>query len=103
MAGVVSTELMQNGDWSFQILVMLEMTPRSGDIYTCQVEHSSLMGSLTVAWEAKSDSARRKMLTGIGGFMMGLIFLALGLLVYLRNKKAVQNLFLHPSLPSTAT
>nr|AJD07063.1 MHC class II beta chain [Crocodylus porosus] len=86
-AGVVSTELMQNGDWTFQILVMLEMTPRSGDVYTCQVEHSSLPGPVTVLWEAQSDSGRSKMLTGVGGFVLGLIFLALGLLVYLRNKK----------------
>nr|AAF99317.1 MHC class II beta chain [Caiman crocodilus] len=87
-AGVVSTELMQNGDWTFQILVMLEMTPRSGDVYTCQVEHSSLPGPVAVLWEAQSDSARSKMLTGVGGFVLGLIFLALGLLVYLRNKKS---------------
>ncbi|XP_059571283.1 DLA class II histocompatibility antigen, DR-1 beta chain-like [Alligator mississippiensis] len=87
-AGVVSTELMQNGDWTFQILVMLEMTPRSGDVYTCQVEHSSLPDPVTVLWEAQSDSARSKMLTGVGGFVLGLIFLALGLLIYLRNKKS---------------
>uniref|UniRef100_A0A8C0GVB3 Ig-like domain-containing protein n=1 Tax=Chelonoidis abingdonii TaxID=106734 RepID=A0A8C0GVB3_CHEAB len=82
-AGVVSTELLQNGDWTFQILVMLEMSPRRGDVYTCQVEHISLQGPLT----AQSDSARSKMLTGVGGFMLGLIFLAPGLLIYLKNKK----------------
>uniref|UniRef100_A0A8C0IQM1 Ig-like domain-containing protein n=1 Tax=Chelonoidis abingdonii TaxID=106734 RepID=A0A8C0IQM1_CHEAB len=86
-AGVVSTELLQNGDWTFQILVMLEMSPRRGDVYTCQVEHISLQGPLTVHWEAQSDSARSKMLTGVGGFMLGLIFLAPGLLIYLKNKK----------------
>uniref|UniRef100_A0A8C3S7T3 Ig-like domain-containing protein n=1 Tax=Chelydra serpentina TaxID=8475 RepID=A0A8C3S7T3_CHESE len=47
--GVVSTELLQNGDWTFQILVMLEMRPRRGDIYTCQVEHVSLRDPITVA------------------------------------------------------
>ncbi|KYO32860.1 HLA class II histocompatibility antigen, DP beta 1 chain-like [Alligator mississippiensis] len=78
---------MQNGDWTFQILVMLEMTPRSGDVYTCQVEHSSLPSPITVLCEAQSDSARSKMLTGVGGFVLGLIFLVLGLLVYLKNKK----------------
>uniref|UniRef100_A0A674JBW3 Ig-like domain-containing protein n=1 Tax=Terrapene triunguis TaxID=2587831 RepID=A0A674JBW3_9SAUR len=75
-AGVVSTELLQNGDWTFQILVMLEMSPRRGDVYTCQVEHISLRGPLAVHWEAQSDSARSKMLTGVGGFVLGLIFLA---------------------------
>ncbi|CAM5072653.1 unnamed protein product [Natator depressus] len=86
-AGVVSTELLQNGDWTFQILVMLEMSPRHGDVYTCQVEHVSLRDPITVHWEAQSDSARSKMLTGVGGFVLGLIFLAPGLLIYLKNKK----------------
>ncbi|XP_043383561.1 HLA class II histocompatibility antigen, DP beta 1 chain [Chelonia mydas] len=49
-AGVVSMELLQNGDWTFQILVMLEMSPRRGDVYTCQVEHISLRDPLTVHW-----------------------------------------------------
>ncbi|XP_053903071.1 H-2 class II histocompatibility antigen, E-S beta chain-like [Malaclemys terrapin pileata] len=87
MAGVVSTELLQNGDWTFQILVMLEMSPRRGDVYTCQVEHISMREPLAVHWEAQSDSARSKMLTGVGGFVLGLIFLAPGLLIYLKNKK----------------
>ncbi|NXY79883.1 HB2L protein, partial [Glareola pratincola] len=39
---VVSTEVMQNGDWTYQVLVMLETTPQRGDTYTCQVEHVSL-------------------------------------------------------------
>ncbi|XP_037769694.1 HLA class II histocompatibility antigen, DR beta 5 chain isoform X9 [Chelonia mydas] len=86
-AGVVSTELLHNGDWTFQILVMLEMSPRRGDIYTCQVEHISLQGPLSVNWEAQSDAARSKMLTGVGGFVLGLIFLVPGLLIYLKNKK----------------
>ncbi|XP_075773233.1 HLA class II histocompatibility antigen, DR beta 4 chain-like [Pelodiscus sinensis] len=85
--GVVSTELLQNGDWTFQILVMLEMSPRAGDVYTCRVQHVSLPGPLEVRWEAQSDSARSKMLTGVGGFVLGLIFLVPGLVVYLRNKK----------------
>uniref|UniRef100_A0A8C3S2U6 Ig-like domain-containing protein n=1 Tax=Chelydra serpentina TaxID=8475 RepID=A0A8C3S2U6_CHESE len=82
-AGVVSTELLHNGDWTFQILLMLEMSPRRGDVYTCQVEHVSLRDPIT----AQSDSARSKMLTGVGGFVLGLIFLAPGLLIYLKNKK----------------
>uniref|UniRef100_A0A8C3T622 Immunoglobulin C1-set domain-containing protein n=1 Tax=Chelydra serpentina TaxID=8475 RepID=A0A8C3T622_CHESE len=86
-AGVVSTELLQSGDWTFQILVMLQMSPWRGDVYTCQVEHISLQDPITVHWEAQSDSARSKMLTGVGGFVLGLIFLVPGLLIYLKNKK----------------
>ncbi|EHB06466.1 HLA class II histocompatibility antigen, DP(W4) beta chain [Heterocephalus glaber] len=86
-AGVVSTNLMRNGDWTFQILVMLEMTPQQGDVYTCHVEHPSLDGPVTVEWKAQSDSARNKKLTGIGGFLLGLIFLAVGIFMHIRSKK----------------
>ncbi|KAM7136195.1 SLA class II histocompatibility antigen, DQ haplotype C beta chain-like [Molossus nigricans] len=86
-AGVVSTPLIRNGDWTFQILVMLEMTPQRGDVYTCHVEHPSLQGPITVEWRAQSESAQSKMLSGIGGLVLGLIFLGLGLVVRRRRQK----------------
>ncbi|EPQ03931.1 HLA class II histocompatibility antigen, DQ beta 1 chain, partial [Myotis brandtii] len=86
-AGVVSTPLIRNGDWTYQILVMLEMTPQRGDIYTCRVEHPSLQSPLTVEWRAQSGSAQSKMLSGIGGFVLGLIFLGLGLVIRHRKQK----------------
>ncbi|NXP73921.1 HB2L protein, partial [Ramphastos sulfuratus] len=47
---VVSTDVMQNGDWTYQVLVMLEITPQHGDTYTCQVEHASLQHPITQQW-----------------------------------------------------
>lgn len=49
-AGIMSTSLTHNGDWTFQILVMLEMAPQRGDVYTCHVEHPSLDSAVTVEW-----------------------------------------------------
>ncbi|XP_012577897.1 PREDICTED: HLA class II histocompatibility antigen, DQ beta 1 chain-like isoform X2 [Condylura cristata] len=86
-AGVVSTPLIRNGDWTFQMLVMLEMTPQRGDVYTCHVEHPSLKSPITVEWRAQSESAQSKMLSGIGGFVLGLIFLGLGLFIRRRSQK----------------
>uniref|UniRef100_A0A2K5QET4 Ig-like domain-containing protein n=7 Tax=Cebinae TaxID=38070 RepID=A0A2K5QET4_CEBIM len=86
-AGVVSTGLIQNGDWTFQTLVMLETVPQSGEVYTCQVEHPSVMSPLTVQWRAQSESAQSKMLSGVGGFVLGLLFLGAGLFIYFRNQK----------------
>nr|ACV91100.1 MHC class II antigen [Macaca mulatta] len=86
-AGVVSTGLIQNGDWTFQTLVMLETVPQSGEVYTCQVEHPSVMSPLTVEWRARSESAQSKMLSGVGGFVLGLLFLGAGLFIYFRNQK----------------
>ncbi|XP_069930294.1 H-2 class II histocompatibility antigen, E-S beta chain [Oryctolagus cuniculus] len=86
-AGVVSTGLIRNGDWTFQTLVMLETVPQSGEVYTCQVEHPSVTSPITVEWKAQSESAQSKMLSGVGGFVLGLLFLGLGLFVYRRNQK----------------
>uniref|UniRef100_A0A8D2LPX2 Ig-like domain-containing protein n=1 Tax=Varanus komodoensis TaxID=61221 RepID=A0A8D2LPX2_VARKO len=48
--GVFYGEELHNGDWTYQTQVMLEDTPQRGDIYACQVEHSSLETLLTVQW-----------------------------------------------------
>ncbi|KAL1771645.1 MHC class II [Sigmodon hispidus] len=90
--GVVSTGLIRNGDWTFQTLVMLEMVPRSGEVYTCQVEHPSLTSPVTVEWKAQSTSAQNKMLSGVGGFVLGLLFLSVGLFIYFRNQKGQSGL-----------
>uniref|UniRef100_A0A2K5NGV8 Ig-like domain-containing protein n=1 Tax=Cercocebus atys TaxID=9531 RepID=A0A2K5NGV8_CERAT len=91
-AGVVSTGLIQNGDWTFQTLVMLETVPRSGEVYTCQVEHPSVTSPITVEWRARSESAQSKMLSGVGGFVLGLLFLGAGLFIYFRNQKGEEPL-----------
>nr|NP_001136283.1 MHC class II DR-beta chain precursor [Equus caballus]AFU83059.1 MHC class II antigen [Equus caballus]SJX51226.1 MHC class II histocompatibility antigen, DR beta chain precursor [Equus caballus] len=86
-AGVVSTGLIRNGDWTFQTMVMLETVPQSGEVYTCQVEHPSLTSPVTVEWRAQSESAQSKMLSGVGGFVLGLLFLGAGLFIHCRNQK----------------
>ncbi|XP_059558029.1 DLA class II histocompatibility antigen, DR-1 beta chain-like [Myotis daubentonii] len=86
-AGVVSTGLIRNGDWTFQILVMLETVPRSGEVYTCQVRHPSSTSPVTVEWRAQSGSSQSKLLSGAGGFVLGLLFLGAGLLIYFRAQK----------------
>ncbi|XP_070274906.1 SLA class II histocompatibility antigen, DQ haplotype C beta chain-like isoform X1 [Myotis yumanensis] len=88
-ASVLSTPLIRNGDWTYQILVILEMTPQRGDVYNCRVEHSSLQSPLTVEWRAQSGSAQSKMLSGIGAFVLGLLFLGLGLVIRHRKQKGL--------------
>ncbi|XP_063095174.1 HLA class II histocompatibility antigen, DRB1 beta chain-like isoform X1 [Cavia porcellus] len=94
--GVVSTGLIQNGDWTFQILVMLETVPQSGEVYACQVEHVSWSSPVTVEWRSESGSVQSKKLSGIGGFVLGLLFLALGLFIYSRNQKDSRGQADHP-------
>ncbi|KAL9815844.1 class II histocompatibility antigen, B-L beta chain-like [Geothlypis trichas] len=85
---VVATDVVANGDWTYQLLVLLETPPRRGLSYSCQVEHVSLEQPLRRHWEMPPDAARSKMLTGIGGFVLGFVFLALGLGFYVRKKSS---------------
>ncbi|XP_015685111.1 H-2 class II histocompatibility antigen, E-S beta chain-like, partial [Protobothrops mucrosquamatus] len=85
--GVAFGEELQNGDWTYQLQVMLETQPQRGDIYTCQVEHASLEAPITVQWEPRSsNSARSKLWMGIVAAMIGVIFFAMGLSLYLKSK-----------------
>ncbi|XP_060546186.1 H-2 class II histocompatibility antigen, E-S beta chain-like isoform X5 [Pantherophis guttatus] len=87
--GVAFGEELQNGDWTYQLQVMLETQPQRGDIYTCKVGHASLEAPITVQWEPRSSSsARSKLWTGIMGAVIGVAFLAVGLFSYLKSKKA---------------
>ncbi|XP_046505417.1 H-2 class II histocompatibility antigen, E-S beta chain-like [Equus quagga] len=86
-ARVISTGLTHNGEWTFQTLVMLQTVPQGGEVYTCQVEHPSRTSSITVEWRAPSESAQSKMLGGVGGFVLGLLFLGAGLFIHCRNQK----------------
>ncbi|XP_039234715.1 class II histocompatibility antigen, B-L beta chain-like, partial [Pipra filicauda] len=83
---VFSTNVVPNGDWSYQVLVLLEIPPRRGVTYSCQVEHVSLEHPLSRHWEMPPDTVRSKILVGVGGFVLRLVFLALGLGFYLREK-----------------
>ncbi|XP_070599964.1 H-2 class II histocompatibility antigen, E-S beta chain-like isoform X2 [Erythrolamprus reginae] len=88
--GVAFGEELQNGDWTYQLHVMLETQPQRGDVYTCKVEHASLEAPITVQWEPRSSrSARAKIWTGIMGAVIGVAFLAVGLFSYLKAKKEI--------------
>ncbi|XP_027563070.1 class II histocompatibility antigen, B-L beta chain-like, partial [Neopelma chrysocephalum] len=47
---VVATDVVPNGDWTSQVLVRLEIPPRRGVTYSCQVEHVSLEHPLSRHW-----------------------------------------------------
>lgn len=95
-AQVQSTEIFQDGDWTFQILVMLETEIEKGDTFTCEVLHSSLETPARVDWHPQeSDSAKKKVVTGIVGFVLGAILIVAGVVVYMRGRKA-QLLFRGP-------
>uniref|UniRef100_A0A8C5WT09 Ig-like domain-containing protein n=1 Tax=Laticauda laticaudata TaxID=8630 RepID=A0A8C5WT09_LATLA len=82
--GVAFGEELQNGDWTYQLQVILETQPQRGDPYTCKVGHASLEVPITVQWD---NSAKSKLRMGIMGALIGVAFLAMGLFSYLKTKK----------------
>ncbi|XP_015683982.1 DLA class II histocompatibility antigen, DR-1 beta chain-like, partial [Protobothrops mucrosquamatus] len=85
--GVAFREELQNGDWTYQLQVMLETQPQRGDVYACQVGHASLEAPITIQWEPRSsNSARSKLWTGIVAAVIGVIFFAMGLSLHLKSK-----------------
>uniref|UniRef100_A0A8D2P751 Immunoglobulin C1-set domain-containing protein n=1 Tax=Zosterops lateralis melanops TaxID=1220523 RepID=A0A8D2P751_ZOSLA len=73
---VVATDVVPNGDWSHQLLVLLKMPP------------PRFLGVLTPVDppEMPPDAAHSKMLTGIRGFVLGFIVMVLELGFYLHKK-----------------
>ncbi|KAM6436411.1 H-2 class II histocompatibility antigen, E-S beta chain-like [Liasis olivaceus] len=87
--GVAFGEELQNGDWTYQLQVLLETQPQRGDVYACKVGHASLEAPVTVQWEPRSSkAAKSKLWTGAVGAVLGVVFLAVGLSLYQKNKKA---------------
>ncbi|XP_015278395.1 PREDICTED: H-2 class II histocompatibility antigen, I-E beta chain-like, partial [Gekko japonicus] len=62
-AGVGYAEELQNADWAYQYQAMLETVPQRGDLYACQVEHSSQKEPITVQW-GQSCASRKAWLKG---------------------------------------
>ncbi|ERE88233.1 antigen peptide transporter 2 [Cricetulus griseus] len=86
-SGVMSTGLVRNGDWTFQMTVMLEMTPELGDTYSCLVEHPSLESPVSVEWMAQSEYSWKKILSGGVAFLLGLIVFLVGVVIHLKARK----------------
>ncbi|XP_042635908.1 DLA class II histocompatibility antigen, DR-1 beta chain-like, partial [Catharus ustulatus] len=85
---VVDIDVVANGNWTYQLLVQLQIAPLRWVTYLCQVEHVSQEHPLRQLWEMPPDTAHSKTLTGIGDFMLGLVFLALGLGFYVHKKSS---------------
>ncbi|XP_063287616.1 H-2 class II histocompatibility antigen, E-S beta chain-like isoform X1 [Pelobates fuscus] len=82
-----------DGDWTNQLLVDLETEIQKGDKFTCEIHHRSLESPLRVEWKPETpDSAKNKMVTGIIGFVLGAIFIVVGLVLYLRSQKATSTI-----------
>uniref|UniRef100_A0A3P8TF73 Ig-like domain-containing protein n=1 Tax=Amphiprion percula TaxID=161767 RepID=A0A3P8TF73_AMPPE len=91
---VTSTDVMQDGDWYYQIHSHLEYTPRSGEKISCVVEHASLEEPLKTYWDpSMPKSDEEKIAIGASALILDLIFGLAGF-IYYKNKSELQQLIL---------
>ncbi|KAM9404094.1 H-2 class II histocompatibility antigen, E-S beta chain-like isoform 2-T3 [Salvelinus alpinus] len=82
-SNVTSTEELVNGDWTYQIHSHLEYTPTPGERITCMVEHFSLTEPKLYDWDPSMPGPERnKMVIGACGLLLGVVFIAAGLIYY---------------------
>ncbi|KAI4885693.1 hypothetical protein NFI96_030418, partial [Prochilodus magdalenae] len=81
-SGVVTTGVMANGNWYYQIHSHLEYTPKSGEKVSCVVEHVSSDKPLIYDWEPSFLSERNKIIIGAAGLVLGIVLAIAGYIYY---------------------
>uniref|UniRef100_A0A3Q2X550 Rano class II histocompatibility antigen, A beta chain-like n=1 Tax=Haplochromis burtoni TaxID=8153 RepID=A0A3Q2X550_HAPBU len=90
--GVTISEVMTNGDCTYQVHSYLECTPILKDRVTCTVEHVSLKEPKSSYWDSCLRPSERSYLAGgVCALIFGALTLSLGL-IYYRRKTSDPNL-----------
>ncbi|XP_073405498.1 class I histocompatibility antigen, F10 alpha chain-like [Dendrobates tinctorius] len=81
-----TTNVLPNPDGTYQIRVSAEVTPKDGDSYSCNVDHSSLEMPLLVQWEPIMPSVQFRLMI-ICVMVFGVVIVSfVGFLVCLKRK-----------------
>ncbi|XP_074092703.1 HLA class II histocompatibility antigen, DM beta chain [Macrotis lagotis] len=76
----IQRSVQSNGDWTYQTRSYLALTPSSGDIYACQVEHSGTSQPILQTWTPGLSMMQTvKISVSVLTLGLGLIFFFLGL------------------------
>ncbi|XP_029286609.1 SLA class II histocompatibility antigen, DQ haplotype D beta chain-like [Cottoperca gobio] len=85
-SGVTSSEVMTNGDWTYQVHSYLEFTPGRRYKVSCMVEHASLREPKIYNWDSSlTQSKRSYLIGGLCTLLLGAVFLSSGLIRYRRK------------------
>ncbi|XP_008293014.1 H-2 class II histocompatibility antigen, E-S beta chain-like [Stegastes partitus] len=89
-SNITSTDVMEEGDWFYQVHSHLEYTPRSGEKISCVVEHPSLKEPLRTDWDpSMPGSESNKIAIGASGLVLGLVLFLAEFINYKRKPKDV--------------
>ncbi|XP_069737489.1 HLA class II histocompatibility antigen, DM beta chain-like [Phaenicophaeus curvirostris] len=86
VATKATPKVLPNGDWTYQTQVMLRVTAKPGDTFTCSVEHSSLEQPLQKDWgPGLSPGLVVKVVVAAVMMTLGLVVFAAGTFSYCRQ------------------
>ncbi|KAM4613448.1 rano class II histocompatibility antigen, A beta chain-like [Polymixia lowei] len=82
---VTYSDVLSNGDWTYQVHSYLEYTPTWQETVTCVVEHASLTEPKYYRW---AESQRSYLVSGSSLLLLGAVCLSVGLVRYRRKRLA---------------
>uniref|UniRef100_H2MBY5 Ig-like domain-containing protein n=1 Tax=Oryzias latipes TaxID=8090 RepID=H2MBY5_ORYLA len=81
--GVTFSDVLPNGDWTYQAHTYLTLTPGKQDHISCMVQHTSLKEPKIYNWEPSMNQTDRDyIIGGVCALLLGAVFLCVGLIHY---------------------
>ncbi|XP_029440568.1 HLA class II histocompatibility antigen, DM beta chain isoform X1 [Rhinatrema bivittatum] len=85
-SNATAPEVLPDGDWSYQTQARLEVTPQSGDSYTCSVEHASHRTPFQEDWRPGLTKRQKiKIGVSVAVLALGIIFLVTGVICWRKS------------------
>lgn len=85
--GMTSGTLRPNGDWTYQAQLYLGVAPSPGDVYSCWVQHSSLLDPIKNSWAPGLTLLQTvKISISVVVLGLGLIFLLAGFISWKKSR-----------------
>ncbi|XP_020559089.1 boLa class II histocompatibility antigen, DQB*0101 beta chain isoform X7 [Oryzias latipes] len=86
--GVTFSDVLPNGDWTYQAHTYLTLTPGKQDHISCMVQHTSLKEPKIYNWESSKNHTENYIIGGVCALLLGAVFLCGGLIHYKLRRRS---------------
>uniref|UniRef100_A0A3B3B4S6 Ig-like domain-containing protein n=1 Tax=Oryzias melastigma TaxID=30732 RepID=A0A3B3B4S6_ORYME len=88
--GVTFSEVLPNGDWTYQAHTYLTLTPGQQNHISCMVEHASLKETNIYNWEPSMNRTDLNyIIVGVCALLLGAVFLCGGVIYDKRKRRSL--------------
>uniref|UniRef100_A0A8C7ZFR0 Ig-like domain-containing protein n=1 Tax=Oryzias sinensis TaxID=183150 RepID=A0A8C7ZFR0_9TELE len=86
--GVTFSDVLPNGDWTYQAHTYLTLTPGKQDHISCMVQHASLKEPKIYNYESSKNQTENYIIGGVCALLLGAVFLCGGLIHYKLRRRS---------------